>query len=484
MFDIQPDTLAALTDRMRAATRAENRAAGARLTAINDLDLLVLRQYGERETWATDTWCNITAEIAVALRISTHWAGSYLHYARAMRSRLPKVGALLCAGDISYSTFQTIVYRTDLITDAETMAAVDAVLAARAARWPSMTPGRLAGYIDKVVAQADRDAVRRRREQQASREFSIWDSQNGLSEVFGRLLTTDAQAVDARLDALAATVCSEDPRTHKQRRADAMGVLAAGGQQLQCRCGGLNCPAASAVSRPAVIYVVAEQASLDGTGQAAGALIGAEALIPAELIAELANSARVQPLSAPVDAPPESGYAPSRALADFIRCRDLTCRFPGCDKPATHCDFDHTTPYADGGATHASNVKCLCREHHLLKTFWGWQDQQLPDGTVIWKSPGGQTYVTTPGSALLFPSLCTPTGELASSDPVNPPQRTNRTAKVPKRRRTRAQNHARYVAAERRKNRNERQARHAARHAAWTGPAPPTAGDDDDPPPF
>jgi hypothetical protein len=23
----------------------------------------------------------------------------------------------------------------------------------------------------------------------------------------------------------------------------------------------------------------------------------------------------------------------------------------------------------------------------LLDRFWGWSDQQLPDGTVIWKSP-------------------------------------------------------------------------------------------------
>ncbi|WP_214631560.1 HNH endonuclease signature motif containing protein, partial [Mycobacterium tuberculosis] len=40
-------------------------------------------------------------------------------------------------------------------------------------------------------------------------------------------------------------------------------------------------------------------------------------------------------------------------------------------------------PYAAGGPTHASNLKCYCRTHHLVKTFWGWRDQQLPDGTLI-----------------------------------------------------------------------------------------------------
>jgi hypothetical protein len=53
--------------------------------------------------------------------------------------------------------------------------------------------------------------------------------------------------------------------------------------------------------------------------------------------------------------------APSQALADFVRCGDLSCRFPGCDKPAVGSDLDHTIPYGHGGPTHASNLKCLCR---------------------------------------------------------------------------------------------------------------------------
>lgn len=48
---------------------------------------------------------------------------------------------------------------------------------------------------------------------------------------------------------------------------------------------------------------------------------------------------------------PEPGYTPSARLADFIRCRDLTCRAPGCDRPAVDCDVDHTIPYAQGGPT-------------------------------------------------------------------------------------------------------------------------------------
>jgi hypothetical protein len=85
---------------------------------------------------------------------------------------------------------------------------------------------------------------------------------------------------------------------------------------------------------------------------------------------------------------------PSAALADYIRARDLTCRFPGCDVPAWNTDIDHTVPYP-AGPTHPSNLKCLSRAHHLLKTFHdGWTDTQLPGATIVWTSPTGHVYTT------------------------------------------------------------------------------------------
>jgi hypothetical protein len=123
----------------------------------------------------------------------------------------------------------------------------------------------------------------------------------------------------------------------------------------------------------------------------------------------------------------------------------------------------------------------------LVKTFWGWREKQLPDATLILTSPAGRTYVTTPGSALLFPSLCQGVGAIAAAEAdVAPDYCGDRTAMMPARRRTRAQNRAGRIAAERRHNRDARMGRRSESTSMGSGSSsssgPP--GADDPPPPF
>jgi hypothetical protein len=243
---------------------------------------------------------------------------------------------------------------------------------------------------------------------------------------------------------LAATVCRADPRTKPHKRADALIALAAGQTTMLCGCGAEDCPArdagfdiGEAAPAPIVIHLLAEAATVTAGSDAPGYLPG-HGTIPAADIRTLATRAQLRPLARPQDLRAEPRYHPSVALAAFVKARDLGCRFPGCDKPAEVCDIDHTIPWSAGGPTHPSNLKLLCRLHHLTKTFWtAWHDVQQPDGTVIWTSPSGRTYTTTPGGALFFPQLAVPTEELnivvrqRDSDEV-------RTAKMPTRRRSRA----------------------------------------------
>ena len=108
--------------RISDASRAESQAAAERLVSIADLFAVRLRESGECPDFAVDTYEAVAAEVAATLRVSVAMGSSYLRYALAMRERLPQVGKAFEAGDIDYRLFQTIVFRTCLITDTATLA--------------------------------------------------------------------------------------------------------------------------------------------------------------------------------------------------------------------------------------------------------------------------------------------------------------------------------------------------------------------------
>lgn len=275
-----------------------------------------------------------------------------------------------------------------------------------------------------------------------------------MAEIFGHLPAVDAAILDKRLRAVANTVCHLDARTSDQRRADALIALAESKSSLECQCGLESCTATAEPGvgefSQVVIHVLAERATLDGTSDKPAYVLG-QGPIPAETVQDMVNSrrAKVRPVPKPDEMTAERGYRPSRKLADFILSRDLTCRFPSCDRPADHGDVDHTVPWPYG-STHPSDVKAYCRFHHLMKTFWGgpggWNDTQQPDDTITLTSPSGRTYTTTPLGAWLFPQLATPTGTAPATIPPEDTSQT-KTRKMPRRRRTRAaERHARITA--------------------------------------
>jgi hypothetical protein len=390
------------------------------------------------------------------------------------------------------------------------------------AQWGTLSAHKTEIAIDYWVDRYDPAAVRRTEYSVRGCHVDIRDPQDGSGTAWldAKLLATDADAVDQRLDAIAATVCENDPRTHDQRRAAALGALGQHAERLVCGCENPDCHAKERQPSAVVVHVVAHEESLsddtsadldgetpplfdkplsevtwgeataptppptNGPAKTPPALVLGRGMLPAPLLAaKVASTAKLVPIRHPGDAPPEPRYIPSAVLATFIRCRDMTCRFPGCDEPAFDCDLDHTIAYPHG-PTHASNLKCLCRKHHLLKTFWGWRDEQLPDGTVVWTCPQGQTYTTYPGSRLLFPTLCRPTAPIAVR--VTPDSdATNRTLAMPRRKTTRAQNRAQSIDDERRHNEHTIQAQAEQRARDWAGdPTRPRPPSYDDPAPF
>jgi muconolactone delta-isomerase len=94
----------------------------------------------------------------------------------------------------------------------------------------------------------------------------------------------------------------------------------------------------------------------------------------------------------------ETGYQPSRALQHLVKVRNARCTAPGCGRPASRCDLDHTVAWDQGGLTCECDLAPLCRHHHRCKQSQGWKLEQPSPGVLRWSTPAGRTYTTTPTS--------------------------------------------------------------------------------------
>ncbi len=353
---------AAVIDGLGSSAREENAACGRRMAAMGELYARRAPEDDvERSCWAIDGHANVVAEISAALNISRGRAAGQLQFAIALRERLPRVAEVLARGAIDLRMMAALVNRSDNVTDPEVLARLDAVLARWAPRWMRLSGPGLSERIDMWVEKFDPTGVREPRPARENRYVEIGPSSPGMAGIWGNLAVTEGAALDDRLEEVAGTVCRDDPRSRAQRRADALIALTSQQTRLACGCGSPDCPATGAATEKplaaVVIHLLAERASLDRASPAPGYLPGFGA-VPAPLLRELAGTATLTPV--PLPAPvAEPGYRPSAGQAEFVRWRDLTCRFPGCDAPAAVCQIDHTIPYPLG-PTHPSNLKLLC----------------------------------------------------------------------------------------------------------------------------
>ena len=267
---------AGVVDAFVVAARDQNAACGREFAAIGEL---YARRAPEddydRENWAIDGYENLVAEIAAALSISRGRARGRLRYAIALRERLPRVAEVFAEGLIDFRVMAAVVMRTELVGDAELVAKLDAAIAQHAPKWMRLSGPKLFERIDWWVVRFDPAGQRVPREHTEDRYVDIAPTDAGLAAVWAQLHATDGAALDRKLDALAGTVCPADPRTKKQRRADALGALVAGNSAMQCQCGSAECSAAQ--RRPAsdvIIHVLAEQATVSGNSSVPGYLPG------------------------------------------------------------------------------------------------------------------------------------------------------------------------------------------------------------------
>jgi hypothetical protein len=89
-------------------------------------------------------------------------------------------------------------------------------------------------------------------------------------------------------------------------------------------------------------------------------------------------------------------YQPNDRLRHLVQVRDGTCTFPPCSRLARESDFEHATPYHQGGRTCGCNAGARSRACHQVKQSPGWTVTQPQPGWHQWQTPSGRVYIQGP----------------------------------------------------------------------------------------
>jgi len=321
-------------------------------------------------------------EVALELGITSNAAGNRLWFAQALVQRLPGTLAAMGRGEVDLYKARVVEELTHPLSAEAARAVEEKVLPTAADR----TGPQLRQAIRRAVLKADPDGAQARHQaKKAERKVVEYPVEDGMAEVTATVTAPEATAIYQRLDTLA-RMC-RDGRSMDQRRADVFVDLLLG---KAC----YDTPTTAAT-----ILVTVAATTLAGMDDKPGELAGYGSISAAMARGLAADGTWRRLLTDPATGAlldyGRTTYRPPAALADFVRARDKTCRFPGCRKPARQCDVDHLTPFPQG-PTNETNLGTLCRRHHRLKHTAGWNVVQETDGTFRWRSPTGREYETKP----------------------------------------------------------------------------------------
>ncbi|WP_018179743.1 DUF222 domain-containing protein [Jongsikchunia kroppenstedtii] len=484
------------------------------LTTVAEMHTRHVQPSEDTDTRVIDAWAELEAQIGATLQIPAGAAHNTITEALALRDRLPCLDGLLRDGSVTKRHAQQVIKRTSLIEDRSDEARrLDHAVAEIFARRGSWSDRRVRDLVDKAVMIIDASAVRRRRQHaKDDRRVAFSNIEDGMTEMFAIMSAADAASIRARIEQFAKDVCADDPRTAAQRKADAVVAAMLGHPALACRCERDDCLAKSreilaaaaklpgdhidSCTRQIVVHMVVDQQTLHGEKDDP-AIIEGHGVIDADHAREIADDpdAIIRPVTVPAatanDVLPASAfrYSPTRALDDYVRIRDGYCTWPGCNREARYTDLDHTNPFnrndpTAGGLTVHTNLKALCRFHHLVKTFTRWTDWQTGNTVLQFTAPDGTVY---PGPATstvdLLPRLATPddlAGQ-AGQPPPGPDPSGRSDQSPPERRRPRVDERSYRKRYERSKNAHERTMEESATRLAaeqqWraaVGDSPPS----------
>lgn len=236
------------------------------------------------------------------------------------------------------------------------------------------TPGKFHYFCRHARHAADpKGYAAEESEQVENRRLSLSTWMDGSMLLSGVLDAFGGAALRTALEPLARRSGEHDHRERERRLADALVELASGGAEraqlqvtssVETLLGLAGAPAADMEFSLPISSATVERLACDCS--VTRVLLDSESTV-----IDVGRSKRVV-----------SGPA-RRAL----NARDGSCRWPGCDRPASWSAAHHVVHWTHGGTTDLDNLVLLCHRHHRMVHEGGWQLVRLGDGRLLTVPP-------------------------------------------------------------------------------------------------
>ncbi|MGP5290427.1 DUF222 domain-containing protein [Brachybacterium tyrofermentans] len=403
-------------------------------------------------------------EVSMSTRRSPDLASRTLASARRLVESMPTMLRALATGRLSESAVRTMAASVAPLSPTQ-REQVDALLGTRLAALDGCGTEEWKGAVSAAIAASDAEGESRRHEHaRGTRSVTVRRGEHGMAVVSARLPALDAMKIRKRLSLEAERLrASGDRRGHQQIQADSFIATLLGAEDGMDR---TDLDIGVIITDRALLHPgQGELAHIEGYGPIPVEAVGQELAGP---LRELALSTGRTIAADGASGPPAGAGSPGldplatetvglddalgadasavrlalrrlythpttgelvavdsvarefpRALARFIRWRDVTCRGPFCNAPIRHSD--HIRPYAAGGHTCLDNGQGLC-------AFCNDKEQQTASverstdsagHQVTWTSRTGTVRTTGP-TALTGPLVDPPPGTPAPPEPPPP----------------------------------------------------------------
>jgi hypothetical protein len=328
------------------------------------------------------------ADIAMRLSMAEGTVVALAHQADLLRHRAPLLWGAFREGEISAANARCVAATLDSLPENPD---TDTALDLKALEWAVLPPARFKGRM-RTLRERLHPISLTERHAEAAKGRRVWreDDRDGMAWLGVQLRSPDAEIGWQRIDGAARHLAEQPDETRSldQLRADVIADLLTG--RLD-----------PATAPRVEVGVLIPMMSLLGLSDEPATLEGLGPIDPdtaRKLTAHAPSFYRIltHPVSSTMLDVDRTSYRPPADLKRWLALRDGTCRFFGCGRAARNCDLDHTTGWAQGGRTSATNLAHLSKRHHTLKGESRWKVEQGPGGILTWTSPTGAIRTTDP----------------------------------------------------------------------------------------